>query len=75
MTRGLGCRPLNVQYFGALDGKEVAFNLRLHANVRTMGCFFSVFTSICSQYHSSILYRSTQFEIMIVYPLCNCKGT
>lgn len=39
--------------FGALDGKEVAFMLRLHANVRTYGCFFSIIINICSQYHSS----------------------
>ena len=52
---------VNCTVSGALDGKEVAFMLRLHANVRTYGCFFSVIMSICSQYHSSMSFGSHIF--------------
>lgn len=55
--KGVSPLAVNCTIFGALDGKEVAFVLRLHANVRTCGCFFSVIMSICSQYHSSISIR------------------
>ena len=54
---------------GALDGKEVAFMLRLHANVRTYGYFFSVIMSICSQYLLSMSFRFPYlFDFIIVYP-------
>ena len=66
--KGVWLLAVNCTVSGALDGKEVAFMLRLHANVRTYGCFFSVIMSICSQYHSSMSFRSPyMFDFITLY--------
>ena len=41
------CLIFHVQYFGALDGKQAAFMMGFHADVRAGGRFFSLSNCKC----------------------------